>query len=176
MELEFPRGGCPLVDDSHDMCQSLLICVSASSAKPTAHLAEEWNVTPVGLMPEISDAPIVVEQPPAMPTELPAHPTEPPAPPTGLTATATNGQVVLTWDDPGDDTITGYRIRRRMRKGGNYGGWSTLMKLIQAAPLPPTTDDTVVGNARYAYRIKAINEHGLSGISTRSDWVRINAP
>ena len=107
--------------------------------------------------------------------ESPAQPTEPPATPTGLTATATNGQVVLTWDDPGDDTITGYLIKRRSRKGGNYGNWSTLVAHTGSATTT-YTDDTVVGNVRYAYRIKAINEHGLSGISARSDWVRINAP
>ena len=101
--------------------------------------------------------------------------TEPPAQPTGLTATATNGQVVLTWDDPGDDTITGYRIRRRVRRGGNYGSWSTLVADTGSA-MTTYTDDTVVGNVRYAYKIKAINEHGLSEVSTRSSWVRIDAP
>ena len=50
--------------------------------------------------------------------------TEPPATPTGLAAVATNDQVVLTWNDPGDDSITGYRILRRMRRGGNYGTWA----------------------------------------------------
>ena len=33
-----------------------------------------------------------------------------PAKPTGLTATATHDRVVLTWNDPGDDSITGYVI------------------------------------------------------------------
>ena len=36
--------------------------------------------------------------------------TTPPAPPTGLGATVVNGNVVLTWDDPEDDRITGYKI------------------------------------------------------------------
>ena len=35
--------------------------------------------------------------------------------PTGLSATATHDQVVLTWDDPGDASITGYVILRRVR-------------------------------------------------------------
>ena len=102
--------------------------------------------------------------------ESPAQPTEPPATPTGLTAAATNGQVVLTWDDPGDDTITGYRIQRRSRKGGiNSGGWSKLVDTGSAATT--YTDDTVIGNVHYRYRIKAINEHGISGISTPSKFV-----
>ena len=41
--------------------------------------------------------------------------------PRGLSATATHGQVVLTWDDPGDDSITGYVILRRVRVN-NTGG------------------------------------------------------
>ena len=43
-----------------------------------------------------------------------AQPTEPPAKPRNLSATATHDSVTLTWDDPGDDTITGYVILRRI--------------------------------------------------------------
>ena len=141
-----------LVDDSYDVPGLSGLRGTCESDKPTAHLAEGWDVTPVRLMS-----------------------TEPPATPTGLTAVATNDQVVLTWDDPGDDTITGYRIRRRVRRGGNYGDWSTPATHTGSAATT-YTDDTVVGNVKYAYRILAINEYGISGISTRSDWVRINAP
>ena len=162
-----------LVDDSYDV-PGLSDLRECESDKPTAHLAEGWDVTPVRFMSEAGDE--QVAESPAQPTESPAQPTEPPATPTGLAAVATNGQVVLTWDDPGDDTITGYRIQRRSRKGGNNsGGW---IKLVADTGSTATTytDDTVVGNVRYAYRIKAINEHGISGISLRSEWVRINAP
>ena len=38
-----------------------------------------------------------------------------PAKPIGLNATATHDQVALTWDDPGDYSITGYVILRRHR-------------------------------------------------------------
>ena len=147
-----------LVDDSYDV-PGLSDLRECESDKPTAHLAEEWNVTPVRFMSEASDEQV----------------TEPPVTPTELTATATNDQVVLTWDDPGDDTITGYRILRRMRRGGNYGVWGTLVADTGSAATI-YTDDSVSANARYAYRIKAINEYGVSGISARSEWVRINAP
>ena len=60
-----------------------------------------------------------------------AEPTEPPAAPTGLTAAASHDRVVLSWDDPQDDSITGYVILRRNRAttdrgrvhrtGGRYG-------------------------------------------------------
>ena len=37
---------------------------------------------------------------------------EPPAKPTGLTATVSHDSVSLTWDDPGDESITGYQMLR----------------------------------------------------------------
>ena len=43
-----------------------------------------------------------------------AQPTEPPDKPKGLSATASHDSVTLTWDDPGDDSITGYVILRRI--------------------------------------------------------------
>ena len=48
-------------------------------------------------------------------------PSEPPAKPKGLTATATHDRVVLTWDDPQDDSITGYVILRRYREDRRKG-------------------------------------------------------
>ena len=36
-----------------------------------------------------------------------------PAKPTGLTGTLRHDRVSLTWDNPGDDTITGHQILRR---------------------------------------------------------------
>ena len=154
-----------LVDDSYDV-SGLSGLRECESDKPTAHLAGGWDVTPVRLVSEASDEQV---------TEPPAQPAEPPATPTGLTAVATNGQVVLTWDDPGDDSITGYRIQRRMRRGGNYGNWIALVSNTRSA-VTTYTDDPVVGNVKYAYKIKAINDYGVSGTSTRSEWVRINAP
>ena len=35
-----------------------------------------------------------------------------PAKPTGLSATASHDQVALTWDEPNDDSITGYVVLR----------------------------------------------------------------
>ena len=45
-----------------------------------------------------------------------------PAAPTGLTAPSfTHSSVTLSWDDPGDSSITGYRILRRV-VARNIGG------------------------------------------------------
>ena len=66
-----------------------------------------------------------------------AEPSEPPDKPQGLEATASHGQVVLTWDDPQDDSITGYVILRRVRVNDQGGDFSVLVANT-AAPPPPT--------------------------------------
>ena len=101
-----------------------------------------------------------------------AEPSEPPEKPTGLEATATHGQVVLTWKDPGDDSITGYVILRRVRVNDQGGDFSELVADTGSAATT-YTDDTVAASTTYTYRIKAINEHG---VSERSRWVHIDTP
>ena len=99
--------------------------------------------------------------------DTPAAPV--PASPTGLSATASYDQVVLTWDDPGDDTITGYVILRRNRDIHAEGEFTTLVKDTGGAATT-YTDDTVAAETPYTYRIKAINAHGSS---ERSRWFHI---
>ena len=100
------------------------------------------------------------------------QPTEPPDKPTGLEATATHGQVVLTWDDPQDDSITGYVILRRVRVNDTGGDFDVLVSDTGTAALT-YTDDTVAASLTYTYRIKAINEHG---VSERSRWFHVDTP
>ncbi len=102
--------------------------------------------------------------------DTPAAPV--PNKPTGLEATESDGQVVLTWDDPGDDTITGYVILRRVRENDQGGDFDVLVADTGTAALT-YTDDTVAAGLTYTYRIKAINEHG---VSERSRWFHINVP
>ena len=102
--------------------------------------------------------------------DTPAPPV--PAKPTGLTATASHGQVVLTWDDPGDDSITGYVILRRIRENDQGGEFSELVTDTGTAATT-YTDDTVEASTHYTYRIKAINEYG---VSERSRWYYIDTP
>ena len=106
---------------------------------------------------------------PAAPEEQAA---EPPDKPTGLEATESHGQVVLTWDDPGDDSITGYAILRRVRVNNTGGDFSVLVADTGTAATT-YTDDTVATGLTYTYRIKAINEHG---VSERSRWYHIDIP
>ena len=101
-----------------------------------------------------------------------AQPTEPPAMPTGLSATASLDSVTLTWDDPGDDSITGYVILRRVRENDVGGDFSELVADTGTAATT-YTDDTVAAGTTYTYRIKAING---AGTSERSRWFHIDTP
>ncbi len=101
-----------------------------------------------------------------------AEPTEPPARPTGLSATASHDSVTLTWDDPGDDSITGYVILRRVRVNNTGGDFSELVADTGTAATT-YTDDTVAAGTTYTYRIKAING---AGTSERSRWFHIDTP
>ena len=97
---------------------------------------------------------------------------EPPAKPTGLSATATHDQAVLTWDNPGDDGITGYVILRRNQETDAEGEFTELVSNTGSADTT-YSDESVVAETRYTYRIKAINEHG---VSERSRWFHIDTP
>ena len=101
-----------------------------------------------------------------------AEPTEPPAKPRGLSGQATHDRVALTWDDPQDDSITGYVILRRVRENDTGGAFDELVADTGTARTT-YTDDTVKANTTYTYRIKAINRHG---VSERSRWFHIDTP
>ena len=109
---------------------------------------------------------------PAAPEPEEEQAAEPPDQPTGLDATATHDSVTLTWDDPGDDSITGYVILRRIPAVDPQGHFNELVSNT-GTDATTYTDDTVSAETRYTYRIKAINEHG---VSERSRWSHINVP
>ena len=95
-----------------------------------------------------------------------------PAKPTGLSATASHDQVTLTWNDPQDDSITGYVILRRNRDTDAKGHFHELVADTGSAATT-YTDTEVAAETRYTYRIKATNEHGTS---ERSRWIHIDTP
>ncbi len=101
-----------------------------------------------------------------------AQPTEPPAKPRNLSATASHDSVTLTWDDPGDDSITGYVILRRNRATTDPGEFTELVADTGSAATT-YTDHSVSAETLYTYRIKAINGHGVSELSR---WVRADTP
>ena len=102
--------------------------------------------------------------------DIPAAPV--PDKPTGLSATAAHDSVTLTWNDPGDDSITGYVVLRRNRDDDPKGHFDELVADTGTAAAT-YTDDTVAAGTSYTYRIKAINEHGTS---ERSRWFHIDTP
>ena len=95
-----------------------------------------------------------------------------PARPTGLSANVSNYAVTLTWDNPRDDTITGYVILRRNREATAEGQFTPLA--VDTGTAATTyTDDSVKTNTHYTYRIKAIN---VGGTSERSRWAHVDTP
>ncbi len=118
----------------------------------------------VGALSGVLLSPVAAQQPPPPPAE--------PAKPAGLSAVASHDRVVLTWGDPGDDSITGYVILRRVRENDVGGEFSVLVADTGTAATT-YTDDTVVAETTYTYRIKAINDHG---VSERSRWFHIDIP
>ena len=95
-----------------------------------------------------------------------------PAQPTGLIVESyAHDSVTLSWDDPEDDSITGYQVLRRSRDGKKYGdnkGPEELSVLADDTATSDTTytDTSVTARTRYEYAVKARN---LSGPSGRSD-------
>ena len=100
-----------------------------------------------------------------------------PAQPTGLNAAATHDSVALAWDAPQDQSITGYQILRRSRDGSNYGdgkGAPEFVVIAESASTSATyTDNTVEPETRYVYRVKAVNDRG---VSERSSYANAETP
>ena len=98
---------------------------------------------------------------------------EPPARPTGLEASeAAGGGVDLAWDDPEDDSITGYEILRRDRAEHAVGVFETI-EADTGSKEAAYTDATAQAGGSYVYRVKAINTHG---VSEWSSYDRIELP
>ena len=97
----------------------------------------------------------------------------PPAAPTGLNVTSfAHNRVQLQWNNPEDDSITGYRILRRDTVNQPPGTFHT----VEADTGTSTTwytDNSVSAGVRYAYRVKAIN---TAGTSKRSNYVNVTTP
>ena len=82
-----------------------------------------------------------------------------PAPSDLTAAVDAEGDVVLNWTAPDDDTITGYQIlRRRPREGEN-----TLAVYVENTGSAATTwtDTAAPAGTVYVYRVKAINAAGV---------------
>ena len=100
--------------------------------------------------------------------DMPAMPADPPAKPTGLTGTVSMVSVSLSWDDPGDGSITGYQVLRRDKALHEIGEFLVHVDDTGSAS-PEYVEEDVAPGARYVYRIKARNASGLSEQSESFD-------
>ena len=85
-----------------------------------------------------------------------------PSAPANLTATSTTDSVTLAWDDPGDDSITGYKILSRIPSPQ-----TTLSVLVNDTGSSDSTYtvDNLEPGTKYVFRIIALTDHGESKAS-----------
>lgn len=89
---------------------------------------------------------------------------QPPATPTGLTATAGNGQVTLSWT-----AVSGaasYNIYRGTSSGSEVLYQSGVTSNASTAPLAVFTDTAASNGVTYYYQVTAVNAYGESGKSS----------
>ena len=91
-------------------------------------------------------------------SQVSATPVAPPAVPTGLTATAGNQQVALTWN--ASSGATSYNVGRATTTGGPY-------TTVSSPTTTSYTDSTVTNGTTYYYVVSATNSAGTSANSSQ---------
>jgi endo-1,4-beta-D-glucanase Y/fibronectin type 3 domain-containing protein len=84
-----------------------------------------------------------------------------PAPPTGLTATAGNGQVALTWNASAG--ATSYTVLRGTTSGGPYG-----TTVVTNHTTTSFTNTSLTNGTTYFFVVRAVNAAGTSGNSAQA--------
>ena len=90
-----------------------------------------------------------------------------PAAPATLMATASDGQVTLSWDDPGNASITKYQYSTD--GGSNYtdiSGSSATTTNYSVTVLSDGTNTALVNGSTYTFAVRAVNSTGNGGEST----------
>ena len=95
-----------------------------------------------------------------------SSPTAPPAP-TGLTATAGNGQVTLSWT--GVAGATSYNVKQGTASGGPY-------TTIASPTTPGAVSGGLTNGTTYYYVVTAVNGNGESGSSVQASATPVTAP
>ena len=119
-----------------------------------------------------NSAPAGPFQPPApTPTPTPAPP-QPPDAPASLTARAGDGSVILSWDDPADDSITRYEynVNHNDTLTGKFSGWSSWQSIADSDA--DTVSHTVTGltnGKEYRYHLRAVNAQGAGSVAPSAD-------
>ena len=94
-----------------------------------------------------------------------AVPNAPPDAPTGLAAAAGVRSVTLTWNNPGDSSITGYEynVNHNATGTGNLTGWSPWYTIPDSgASTTSHTFNNLAGGKEYRYHLRAVNANGPS--------------
>ena len=94
-----------------------------------------------------------------------------PAKPAGLLTGASHDSVLLSWNNPGDDSITGYQVLR--------GPDAANLAVLEGDTSSASTsyiDSTVSAETTYVYAIRARNAHGLSPQSDPVTVTTLAAP
>ena len=88
--------------------------------------------------------------------EMTVAQTPPPAKPTGLITAASHDNVLLSWDNPGDDSITGYQVLR-----GDDADNLTVLTDDTGDANASYTDSRVEAGTTYLYTVRGRNARGL---------------
>ena len=136
--------------------------------------AHEWSGPWTGTSTtRVMDEP--AKPPPPEETPQPAEQTEnddPPAAPTGLTVARVGHSVLtLTWNDPQDERITGYRVLR----GASVDSLSTIEENT-GSNATEYEDDTVAPETTYHYAVMALSADGAGPQSSTISATTTAAP
>ena len=86
-----------------------------------------------------------------------------PAKPTGLTATAGNAKVTLSWTDPGDSSITKHQYQQKAGAAAWDTTWTDIPSSAPGEANATSYTVTSLGNGTaYRFRIRAVNAQGNS--------------
>ncbi len=104
----------------------------------------------------------------------PTAPVTPPPAPTNFTATAGNGQVVLSWSNPNNASITKYQYRQSTNSGSS---WSPDWTDISGSGSGTTsyTVRSLNNGTRYTFQVRAVNAGG-NGTASASASATPTAP
>ena len=113
----------------------------------------------------VNDTGVSKAAPDAAPGYVSATLDGPPLRPTGLAATAGDQSVTLTWNDPGNPSISGYeyQVNHDNTGTGNLSGWSAWADIPDSGS--STTSHAFTGltsGKEYRYKIRAVNARGES--------------
>ncbi|MCY4360769.1 MAG: fibronectin type III domain-containing protein [Gammaproteobacteria bacterium] len=84
-------------------------------------------------------------------------PVAPPAKPTGVTASAGNARVTLSWNDPLNNTITKYQVQQKTG-AASYGDWMDIPNSSATTTSYEVTD--LANGNEYGFRVRAVNAGG----------------